>query len=340
MLLGLFALGLTLGMWAARYVHRSRPDVIALASSRSISRSEAARIRRGTQREFIRKCFVPLVAAALLLTTALYLWWTWGTESPRIANLLTGVGPIDATTNRGAAVDPLDRVASIFGLIRLHRGMVAAFIFSGILVHAGGWLISGRIRHQPLESIIVSISGIIAGTVGLLVGVWFLARPDTPNREILYATLAPPAFLGVMLVGSQLFTALSSAEASDAEREWVTRFNAWLLIAIVMWTTLCALVLYGPQWATEVAAAHGRRHRQRVGIARRRSRQGREQLAARHDGDGRCPPAARRARARRAALRRLRHRRARRRERAPDRHRVRAAVFVEHARLSSQAAAS
>ena len=38
---------------------------------------------------------------------------------------------------------------------------------------------------------------------------------------------------------------------SDAEREWVTRFNAWLLIAIVMWTALCTLVLYGPQWAAE-----------------------------------------------------------------------------------------
>jgi hypothetical protein len=250
LLLGMFAVGLTLGMWASRYVHRSRPDEIALALNNARSRSEAARIRRGTQREFIRNCFLPLVAAALILTTALYLWWSWGDESPRIANLLTGVGPL-AAADHGAAADPLDRVASIFGLIRVHIGLVAVFLLSGIFVHVGGWAISGRLRRQPWEGIAVSISGIFAGTVGLLVGVWFLSRPDTLDREILYATLAPPAFLGVMLVGSQLFTALSSMRASDAEREWVTRFNAWLLIAIIMWATLCALVLYGPQWATE-----------------------------------------------------------------------------------------
>ncbi len=250
-LLALFALGLTLGMWAGRYVHRSRPDGDALTPTAEESRSEAARIRRGTQREFIRNCFIPLGAAALILTTALYLWWTWGAESPSIANLLTGSGPIDAATGRTAAADPLNRVASMLDLIRAHRGMVWAFIGSGILVHVGGWLISGRIRHHPKEMLSVSISGVIAGTVGMLVGVWFLSRPDTLGREMLFATLAPPAFLGVMLVGSQLFTALSSAEATDAEREWVTRFNAWLLIAIVTWAALCALTLYGPQWAAD-----------------------------------------------------------------------------------------
>lgn len=250
-LLALFALGLTLGMWAARYVHRSRPEDQASAPTEEQSRSEAARIRRGTQREFIRNCFVPLAAAALILTTALYLWWTWGTESPRIANLLTGMGPLEAVVNRGRANDPLDRVSSIFNVIRLHRGMVWAFIGSGILVHVGGWLISGRIGRHPKELLSVSISGIVAGTVGMLVGVWFLSRPGTMDREMLFATLAPPAFLGVMLVGSQIFTAFSSSDASDSEREWVTRFNAWLLIAIVMWAALCALTLYGPQWAAE-----------------------------------------------------------------------------------------
>jgi hypothetical protein len=250
-LLGLFALGLTLGMWAARYVHRSRPDDYASVLNAEQSRTEAARIRRGTQREFIRNCFLPLGAAALLLTTALYLWWTWGTESPSIANLLTGAGPLDAAANRSAGSDPLNRVASMFDLIRAHRGMVWAFIGSGILVHVGGWLTSGRIRHHPKELLTVSISGIIAGTVGMLVGVWFLSRPGTLGREMLFATLAPPAFLAVMLVGSQLFTALSSTEASDAEREWVTRFNAWLLIAIITWVALCALTLYGPQWASD-----------------------------------------------------------------------------------------
>ncbi len=250
-LLTLFAVGLALGVWASRYVHRSRPDTEAVLPSAEQTRSEAARIRRGTQREFIRNCFVPLAVAALLLTTALYLWWTWGTESPRIANLLTGEGPLQATANRGVATESLDRVASIFDVIRAHGGMVWAFIGAGILVHVGGWLSSGRLRRHPKELLTVSISGIIAGTVGMLVGVWFLSRPGTLGREMLFATLAPPAFLGVMLVGSQLFTAFSSTEASDAEREWVTRFNAWLLIAIVIWATLCVLTLYGPQWATE-----------------------------------------------------------------------------------------
>ena len=247
-LLTLFALGLALGVWASRYVHRSRPDEVNTRPDTAQGRSEAARVRRGTQREFIAHCFIPLGSAALILTTALYLWWTWGTESPRIANLLTGDGAIDTVANRGAAADPLNRVASLFDMIRAHPLMVYAFIGAGIVVHVGGWLASGRIRRQPQEGIAVSISGIIAGTVGMLVGVWFLARPSTLDREMLFATLAPPAFLSVMLVGSQIFTAFSSTRATDAEREWVTRFNAWLLIALVMWAALCALTLYGPQW--------------------------------------------------------------------------------------------
>ncbi|MEO5817327.1 MAG: patatin-like phospholipase family protein [Gemmatimonadaceae bacterium] len=251
-LLELLAVGLALGIWASRYVHRSRPDddddTLATAAE---SRSDAARIRRGTQREFIKDCFIPLVAAALLLTTALYLWWSWGAESPNIANLFSLDGPAETALNRPAAGDPLGQVASIFDLIREHSGMVKAFIGSGLLVHVGGWLSSGRLRHHPKELISVSLSGMIAGTVGMLVGVWFLSLPGTLNREMLFVTLAPPAFLGVMLVGSQLFTALSSGEASDAEREWVTRFNAWLLIAIVTWAALCALTLYGPALATE-----------------------------------------------------------------------------------------
>jgi len=105
--------------------------------------------------------------------------------------------------------------------------MVWAFIGSGILVHVGGWLISGRIRRHPKEALSVSISGIIAGTVGMLVGVWFLSRPGTLGREMLFATLAPPAFLGVMLVGSQLFTALSSTEASDAERRRINKVRIY-----------------------------------------------------------------------------------------------------------------
>ena len=251
LLVTLIGIGITLGVWASRYVHCSRPITESINPTDAENRTALARMRSGTQREFIRNCFVPLVAGSLLLTMALYLWWTWGREYAPLADLFTGLGVADVAVSREAAVVPLNRAASVFDIIKLHPGLVQFFIVSGLVVHVGGWLLSGRPRKHRREAFTVLFSGLIAGLVGLVVGVWFLSRPDTLGRETLYATLAPPAYLGVMLVGSQLFTAFSSSDAGDAEREWVTRFNAWLLIAIIVWASLCALVLYGPQWVTE-----------------------------------------------------------------------------------------
>ena len=248
LLLLLFTSGLALGIGAAAYVHRNRPE-----EEKDLSHDESSRGGRGsdagTQREFLIRCFAPMALAALVLTTALYLWWTWGSQEPKVADLIFGRTGADAA--QSLANDPRSRIEPVLSTIKSHPGLIYAFLGAGLLMHLGGWLLSGRARRHANEVGAIILSGLLAGAAGLFMGVWFLARPDTLGRESLYVTLAPPAFLVVMLVGSQLFTALTSFASGDSEREWVTRFNAWLLIAIVLWTSACALVTFGPKAVSE-----------------------------------------------------------------------------------------
>ena len=53
-------------------------------------------------------------------------------------------------------------------------------------------------------------------------------------------------FLMGTVLTSQLYTGLTSDEASDAEREWAARSNAWVMIISIAWMVSSATVLFGP----------------------------------------------------------------------------------------------
>jgi hypothetical protein len=85
--------------------------------------------------------------------------------------------------------------------------------------------------------------------VGLLahLAAHLLAVPVSAGaHDRAYVAYSMPLFLGVMLLGGQLFLAVISTRTLDPEREWGARFNAWVLIVIVSWTVFATLVLYGP----------------------------------------------------------------------------------------------
>lgn len=62
----------------------------------------------------------------------------------------------------------------------------------------------------------------------------------------LYVTFAPPMMLLGSVFASQLYAGLTSNEASDAEREWSARANAWIYVVVLTWIVACGLVLVGP----------------------------------------------------------------------------------------------
>ena len=223
--------GLELSLIAVAYVHRNRPD----DDETTLNATHA-----GPQREFVRRCFLLLVVSALLLTTSGYLWWDWSCGRPAFLDLTRqtwGCG-----SSAGQAASP----GSVFASIAQHPGIAWIFLVAGALVHVGGWLLSGRRHRSWSEWFWVGASGAAGGAAGLWLTMWFLTRPDSSGREVMFAAFAPPAFLAMMLVSAQLFTGWMSRRMSDSSREWIARFNAWLLIAIVAWAGACAVVLYGP----------------------------------------------------------------------------------------------
>ncbi len=117
------------------------------------------------------------------------------------------------------------------------------------------WLMTGAavfivfmmgFRHRGKQSVRQalerSVKVLICGMLGYVVPVLIL----NAWRRDLYVTFAPAILLLASVAANQLYTGLTSDEASDAEREWAARANAWVLVVAVIWMGSSALVLFGP----------------------------------------------------------------------------------------------
>ena len=220
----LLAIGMLLAMQAVRFVHASRPQSDRTTRSGDV-RLDSGDYERVTQERFLARCLLPLVLSTIALTTVWQLVLKWG---------LLG----DEATNAH------ETLAHSLEWSHDKRGIML-FVVGGAVIHLGGWLLSWR-RPQLGELVAIVFTG--AG-VGLLAhcAAHLLAVPASVDvHDRAYVAFAMPLFLGVMLLGGQFFLAVTSHRTLDPEREWGARFNAWVLIVIVAWTTFGTLVLYGP----------------------------------------------------------------------------------------------
>src|SRR5262249_14738292 len=100
----------------------------------------------------------------------------------------------------------------------MFQELFAAFVAGGV----GGfliWLIADKIFPDPVAS-----------------NAWVAA----------YICFATPTFLMIFLLAATVFVGLSSRFTSDADREWVARAGAWILIASGAWVIVSVIVLFGP----------------------------------------------------------------------------------------------
>ncbi|MEK7830610.1 MAG: hypothetical protein AAB401_05955 [Acidobacteriota bacterium] len=67
----------------------------------------------------------------------------------------------------------------------------------------------------------------------------------TLNAAI-YVCFATPLFMLVLLLAATMYTGLASDFMTDADREWLARSGAWILIAITVWSVVGSLVVFGP----------------------------------------------------------------------------------------------
>lgn len=75
----------------------------------------------------------------------------------------------------------------------------------------------------------------------------FTPGPTTIQLQ-LFIIFALPLFIFVFLISGTIFVGLVSKVSSDDDREWLSRFGAWILIACFAWVVLNTTVLLGPDF--------------------------------------------------------------------------------------------
>jgi len=217
----LLGLGIVLIVWAVAYIMFNRPTV-----REELRQSSKFWRGRADQKWFQVFCLLPLLAGAFCLTT----YWAWSSQDQRLPK----------------------EWYWFFGF--------------GFAVTLFAWLISScvirRFRFLSLEFIYLLVTGIVGGLL-----LWLVTYSVDPFRDAIvfdwktvadcsvrtwsveiYACLATPAFLLIVLLGATVYVGLSSVSRriDDEDREWWARLGAWVLIVILAWTVFTTLVIFGP----------------------------------------------------------------------------------------------
>src|SRR5215467_4633059 len=118
------------------------------------------------------------------------------------------------------------------------------------------------VSESLFELVVYILTGAIGGVILRVVLHPFNASMHVLDHNdkwlLAYTTVAPPAFLSAFSLAASLFAGLASHLMSEEDREWWSRFGAWLLMASVAWTVVAAVTLLLPQlliWAYAMAAA-------------------------------------------------------------------------------------
>jgi hypothetical protein len=137
-----------------------------------------------------------------------------------------------------------------------------AFALFGVLLYGGAYVLTqtlfvrGVLVTRPVllsEPLVAVYTGAIGGLLTYLVATRAfdnpVAKPD-PAAAVLsastYVCFAAPIFLLLFLAAATIFVGLASFYTTDADREWLARAGAWILISAAGWMALSAIVIFGP----------------------------------------------------------------------------------------------
>ena len=172
------------------------------------------------QGTFLRRCLLPLLCSAIALTTA----WAWFCNTQQEAPSLLAFVIFGAGLHLGGCLMYLLRLRGKHSRRAVKEVLSLSGIFSLILIIAAG------------------------GVGGALV--WLAATSemfsDMAQYAKYYACLASPLLLTLFLLAATAYIGLASYSTSDADREWWSRSGGWTLIAVVAWTVISGLVVFGP----------------------------------------------------------------------------------------------
>jgi hypothetical protein len=234
----LFA-GFIFGVWALGFVGFNRPGVRETLRRRSRIWRE-----RTDQRSFLKYCLLPLIVAAVCLTT----YWAWSREVQVAAHdwyyyALFGL----AFTLCGWLI-----ASYVLGRMKHPNEINWLELLLILLVGAAGGMFFWLFSYQQLLGEPVLGYGVLArdGAVVQAPIEWtnWSAWTSSLFGTELYVCLGVPAFLSTFWLAETLFVGGSSRwpRIDDEDREWWARFGAWLLIAAIVWIAFNAVVLFGP----------------------------------------------------------------------------------------------
>lgn len=210
------------GVFAISYIIANRP---------SVADDGGSRIPDGKRSEgwFLVLCMTPL----LLLSRFIASYWAW----LRV--------PSDALGYRA------------FGYALPHNAL--AFALFGVTLYLGAYFVARiflvrREKSLRLEWLVAVVTGALGGLLTYLMAAYVFDNPvGAPEpgaagvvRAAAYVCLAAPTFLLLFLAASTIFVGLYSRRTTDADREWLARCGAWVLITAAVWVAVSSVSLFGP----------------------------------------------------------------------------------------------
>ena len=214
---GLFGMGFVLCSWTIAYASLQRIRYIGL------------RPRQGT---VLVLGVLPICLAAVCLTIG----WAWLAPPPPAA---------DAPAS-----------SWIFSIVPFGIAtMVAAWLAYTVSTMIAHKTVDPDLRPDAVERLGELVVYVFIGGVGailLRVAAYWFDMPLTDPREIaVYSTVALPAFLLSFALAAGYFAGVASYLMTEEDREWWSRFGAWLLMVSGAWTLISVVVLFVPHWIAE-----------------------------------------------------------------------------------------
>ncbi|MDQ3064601.1 MAG: patatin-like phospholipase family protein [Acidobacteriota bacterium] len=210
-----------------------------------------------------RWCLFPLLVAAFSVTVC----WVWAGELKDYQSAMNFAlgGFLESET-----------IGKLGEFLETKSGKLICFILFGELLFLGGFLAahplflffrnrrkskkagaSDAVKRSALEHLknfakeflASAVSGALGGAVLYLFANLFeqAASKSVIGINTLYVCFGAPLFLAAFLLSATFFVGIAGKIYDDMDREWLSRFGAWILIVIVGWSVLSSVVLLGPE---------------------------------------------------------------------------------------------
>ena len=133
-----------------------------------------------------------------------------------------------------------------------------SFVLIGALIPGGPLLVlslkqkNANVTERFVSVLLVFVAGAVTGILTYVSVnaelIRYLAVLCGVRYDLMFASLAVPCIVIVLLIGGTLVAGFSSRFSKAEDQEWWARCGAWSLIFIIVWLVVSPLVMFGPMF--------------------------------------------------------------------------------------------